>query len=206
MTFLCRGVSCSDWIVRTNALKSHEIRTALEQARRIGAHSFWFNVRGSRDYVAMLLQLFGAFKDCAFMLMLNGTQLTRELTQLARAQLNTMICIDQSSHATTMQPRCCVKQGYCSDFRLHMTTQTPTLHWMARCWKPWSVGAVTSRCFCEALSVQNAAGSRCISMPSMRACRPARPAFMVDVFDDMAQVDRNISSALALSRSGQTAQ
>ena len=177
-----------------NALKSHEIRTALEQARRLGAHSFWFNVRGSRDYVAMLLQLFGAFKDCAFMLMLNGTQLTRELTQLARAQLNTMICIDQSSarddHATAMLREARLLFGLSltyDDSNANTALDGTLLETVERRGGHFALLLRGAQCTeCCWLKVHKYAVDARMS--------PARPAFMVDVFDDMAQVDRNISS------------
>lgn len=86
---------------RADALSPREVQRALEQARALGAHSFWFRLSGGRDYIEAIVALFGRFRDCAFMLMPEGEAVTRELAQLTRAQRNTLVCVDRADIRAT---------------------------------------------------------------------------------------------------------
>lgn len=179
---------------RADALSAREVRGALEQARSMGAHSFWFNARGGSDYLAALVQLFGAFGDCAFMLIMDGALMTRELAQLARAQRNTIVCLDRScaldDRATALLREARLLHGLSLKYDDSNARDALSGALLSAVERVGGHFALLLRG--EACTESCARAVRDYALRERFA--PARPAFTVDAFADMAQIDRNISA------------
>lgn len=187
------------WIIFLNrlgegedALSEAQSANIILQGKEMGVYSYAFLERGSR--LSDLLDLFMRHNDCAFLLFIESEELSKDMAQKLRETGNVMVVINSSAEGfdKNVQRLENEKNLYGVSFTYDDKTYGQILSWE---WKNDLCSFHTPFLFFVRDNTCGEAAARAVeNFVGEWNQKPSSPVFCLDLYSDIAHVDRIIST------------
>lgn len=174
-------------------LKLNELKAIIDQAHALGVHCYW--IVAKRANMFDMFNMLGAYKDCAFFMLLPVNMITEELAKAARSEHNIAICIRDTAGQNVAKAAAILHEARMlfglyylyDDDNEDMITSGHVQSDIDGYRGQFAMFIPVKQCSaeCRARVQQYASGEK---------ATPEKPPFMIDFFADLAAVDKIISA------------